>query len=81
MLVLSRKECEAVHIGPDIVITVVRLGRGRVQLGIDAPPHVRIRRDEIAQAGPPLVIGRGAEFAGAIVGEHPAVGGIEHCAG
>ena len=36
MLVLSRKECEAVHIGPDIVITVVRLGRGRVQLGIDA---------------------------------------------
>ena len=74
MLVLSRKECEAVHIGPDIVITVVRLGRGRVQLGIDAPPHVRIRRDEIAEAGPPLVIGRGAEFSGSVPVEHCAVG-------
>ena len=81
MLVLSRKECEAVHIGPDIVITVVRLGRGRVQLGIDAPPHVRIRRDEIASAGPPLVIGRGSEFSGAIAAELPAVDAVQRCAG
>jgi len=62
MLVLSRRECEVVHIGPDIVITVVRLGRGRVQLGIDAPPHVRIRREEISAASPPLRIGHGTEF-------------------
>jgi carbon storage regulator len=73
MLVLSRKECEAVHIGPDIVITVVRLGRGRVQLGIDAPPHVRIRRDEIGSLSTPLVVGRGADYSD--------VGPVEHCAG
>jgi len=74
MLVLSRKEGEVVHIGPDIVLTVVRLGRGRVQLGIDAPPHVRIRREEIMATQPPLVIGGGAEFDVADAVEHCAAG-------
>ena len=74
MLVLSRREGEVVRIGPDIVLTVVRLGRGRVQLGIDAPPHVRIRRDEILGSGPPLVAGHGSDFHGSVDIEHCAAG-------
>lgn len=47
MLILSRKMHESIRIGDDITVTIVRLGRGRVQVGIDAPDDVRIRREEI----------------------------------
>lgn len=47
MLVLSRKCSERIHIGDDIVLTVIRTGKGRVRLGIEAPRNVRILRDEL----------------------------------
>lgn len=47
MLILSRKLHESIKIGDDITVIIVRLGRGRVQIGIDAPGDVRIRREEI----------------------------------
>ena len=47
MLVLSRKESQKIKLGDSIVVTVVRTGRDRVQLGIDAPPEVLILRDEL----------------------------------
>src|SRR5690606_19032935 len=47
MLVLSRSIGERIRIGPDIVITVVRLDRGKVGLGIDAPKWLPINREEI----------------------------------
>lgn len=47
MLVLSRKRGEAIRIYDDIVVTVVQLGRGRVQLGIKAPIHVPVHREEV----------------------------------
>lgn len=50
MLVLSRKQDERILIGEDIVITVVRIGDGKVRLGIDAPRSVPIHREEIAEA-------------------------------
>ncbi len=36
-------------IAGDIVVTVVELGRGRVQIGIDAPSHVPVYRNEIVE--------------------------------
>lgn len=54
MLVLARKEQESICIGDSIVVTVVRIGRGRVQLGIEAPSHVSIRRQELPVAQRPL---------------------------
>lgn len=54
MLVLSRKEAESIRIGESIVVTVVRLGRDRVQLGIAAPPEVAIRRAELRPLEPTL---------------------------
>lgn len=47
MLVLSRREKERIRVGDSIVITVVRLGRDRVRLGIEAPPEVAVLRDEL----------------------------------
>jgi len=47
MLVLSRKTSEQIRIGPDILITVVRIGGNMVRLGIDAPGDVAIMREEL----------------------------------
>jgi carbon storage regulator len=47
MLVLSRKESERLIIGENIILTIVRLAGGTVRLGIEAPPEVRIRREEL----------------------------------
>lgn len=49
MLVLTRKLGEAVQIGPDITVRVTRLEAGSVRLAIEAPPSVRVFRDEIYQ--------------------------------
>jgi carbon storage regulator len=47
MLVLSRRESQRVKLGDSIVLTVVRLGRDKVRLGIDAPSDVVILREEL----------------------------------
>jgi len=47
MLVLSRKENEEVVIDRRIRVKLVKLGRGRVSLGISAPPEVDIHRAEL----------------------------------
>ncbi len=47
MLVLSRKPQERIHIGPEIVITVVGVRGQLVRLGITAPRAVKILRSEL----------------------------------
>ena len=47
MLVLSRRESEKIRLGDSIVVTVVRLGRDRVRLGIDAPEGLLVLREEL----------------------------------
>lgn len=47
MLVLTRRSGESIIIGNGIKLTVVNIGPGRVKLGIEAPPTVRIDREEI----------------------------------
>jgi len=47
MLVLSRKLGEAIVINDCIKITVVDVDRGKVRLGIEAPPNVTILREEL----------------------------------
>lgn len=48
MLVLTRKKDQTIEIGDDVVVRVLRVKEdGTVQLGIDAPRSVNIRRGEL----------------------------------
>ena len=47
MLVLSRKPLQSIMIGSDIKITVVKVDRNQVRIGIEAPADVTILRDEL----------------------------------
>ncbi len=48
MLVLSRKLGEKIMIGDNIVLTVVKIDRNQIRLGIQAPSDVPVYREEIA---------------------------------
>ena len=52
MLVLTHKRSEMIQIGDDIVIKVIRTGKGTVKLGIEAPAHVRVLRGELCDESP-----------------------------
>jgi carbon storage regulator len=52
MLVLSRKLGEKILIGDSIVLTVVKIDRNQIRLGIEAPSDVAIYREEIAPVAP-----------------------------
>jgi carbon storage regulator len=47
MLVLTRKAGEKIHIGDHITITLLSSHGGRVRIGIDAPPVIRVMRAEL----------------------------------
>jgi len=47
MLVLSRKPLQSIMIGSDIKITVVKVERNQVRIGIEAPRGVTILREEL----------------------------------
>jgi carbon storage regulator len=47
MLVLSRKQGQSIVIAQDIVVSVVAIDHGRVQIGVTAPSHLPIHREEI----------------------------------
>ena len=50
MLVLSRHRDESIMIGDDIVVTIVDVRGDKVRLGIQAPTHVPVHRQEIYEA-------------------------------
>ena len=50
MLVVTRKKDERLIIGNEIEIQVLRIGRDNVRLGIKAPSHISIYREEIYDA-------------------------------
>jgi carbon storage regulator CsrA len=47
MLVLSRKRGQSIVIADEIVVNVVEISRGRVQIGVSAPAHLSIYRQEL----------------------------------
>jgi carbon storage regulator len=50
MLVLSRKQDEKIIIGDSITLMVISIQGDKVRLGIEAPKHVSIHREEVYQA-------------------------------
>ena len=47
MLVLSRRIGESLVIADDIRLTVLGVSGGQVRLGIEAPKHISVHREEI----------------------------------
>jgi len=46
-LVLSRKLGEKIVIGDNIVVTIVKIDRNQIRIGIEAPNEVPVYREEI----------------------------------
>ena len=63
MLVLTRRIGEAIIIDSDIRLTVTGIKGDKVRIGIEAPPHVRMDREEVRRrvAESPMVVGQAFE--------------------
>ena len=48
MLVLTRMKGERINIGNDIMITLIEIRGDKARIGIDAPPEIRVDREEVA---------------------------------
>jgi carbon storage regulator len=49
MLILTRRTGETLHIGDDVQVTVMAVNGSQVRIGIKAPRHITVDREEIAQ--------------------------------
>jgi carbon storage regulator len=47
VLILTRRVGEAVMIGDDITVTVLRVKGNQVRIGVNAPKSVSVQREEI----------------------------------
>lgn len=56
MLVLTRKLNETIVIGDAVRVTVVGIRGGQIRLGIEAPPDVKVMRQELCQPGAGAVL-------------------------
>ena len=50
MLVLTRQRDESIMIGDDVVLRIVDIRGDKVRLGIRAPAHVPVHREEVYHA-------------------------------
>ena len=49
LLVLARNVGEKIIIGDDITITITAINGKQVKVGVDAPRHLRVDREEIRE--------------------------------
>jgi len=69
MLILTRRVGESVVIGEDVTVTVLGVKGNQVRIGINAPKHVAVHREEIFER---IKSGRGGDGAGAPADDQPA---------
>ncbi|MCR5085254.1 MAG: carbon storage regulator [Succinivibrionaceae bacterium] len=50
MLIVSRKVGDQIRIGSDVVVSVVEIQGGKVRLGLDLPPDLKVERVDGAHA-------------------------------
>jgi carbon storage regulator len=49
MLILTRSPGTAIHIGDEIIVTVLSVSGQQVKIGISAPPSTKILREELIE--------------------------------
>jgi len=49
MLILTRRVGEALKIGDEVSVTVLRVKGDQVRLGIEAPKSIAVHREELAE--------------------------------
>jgi carbon storage regulator len=47
MLILTRKIGQRLMVGDDVIIEVVDINKSEIRLGITAPEHIKILREEL----------------------------------
>lgn len=47
MLILSRKQNQAIHIGDNIKVVITAIKGGQARVGVQAPENVAVYREEI----------------------------------
>ena len=47
MLILTRKTGQSIVIADDVVVTVIESSGDQVRLGVDAPRHISVHREEV----------------------------------
>jgi len=47
MLILTRRVNEALMVGDDVTVTVLGISGNQVRIGVQAPRHVSVHREEI----------------------------------
>jgi carbon storage regulator len=47
MLILTRRVGTTIMVGDEVTVTVLAINGGQIRLGINAPKHVAIHREEI----------------------------------
>lgn len=50
MLVFTRKKGETLIIGNEIEVAILNIGGGNVKIGITAPRHISVHRQEVYEA-------------------------------
>jgi carbon storage regulator len=50
VLVFTRKKGESLIIGNEIEVTILNIGTGNVKVGITAPRHISVHRQEVYEA-------------------------------
>ncbi len=50
MLILTRRLGEGIKIGDNIKITVEKISKGQIKIGIEAPTDVVIAREEVVKS-------------------------------
>jgi carbon storage regulator len=49
MLILSRRADESINIGDEIKVTVLEIRGSQVRIGISAPKHIQVDREDITE--------------------------------
>ena len=50
MLILSRKTDQQIKIGEDITLTIIEIRGEQVKIGVEAPKHIKVFRQEVFSA-------------------------------